>query len=326
MNVIVRPRSPRRTIPVWLALALSVAGGGCGAAQAAVNGHLGERLGSPVLAAGVSNTFGGLLFIIATLALTRVRTGLGRIWRDRLPLWMYSGGLFGAFFVFAGAYAAPLIGVALFTVAQVCGNTMGALGCDAVGLGPSGRLRITVFRLTGAITAIVAVAVAQAGRELHAAAWWLVPLVVVVGIGLSLQAALNGRVNEIAGNPLSTGLVNFTVGTVALYLVIGVLALAVGFGDFRFPPQPWLYLGGLLGSALLLCSVIAVKRIGVLRMALGILAGQLAGALAIDIAGGRVPSAFTIAGLALTAVAGALAGRGARAPSDADVQRLTSRR
>lgn len=268
MTPIPRQRSarPRLVVPAWAAVTLVVAGGACAAGQAAVNGELGARVDSPLTAAAISNTLGGTVFIIATLTVPRVRRGLRNLWRHRLPLWMYSGGIFGAVYVFAGSFTVPLLGVALFTVAQVCGNTMGALGTDAIGVGPSGRLRATRPRLVGALLAIVAIAVAQIGRDVATGLWWLVPFVVVVGAGLALQGAFNGRVNEVTGNPLSTGMVNFVSGTSVLYLVVGVVGLTYGLPLAELPQQPWLYLGGPLGALLVIFSMLAIKAIGVLQI------------------------------------------------------------
>ncbi|MGH8882031.1 MAG: DMT family transporter, partial [Stackebrandtia sp.] len=57
----------RRAVPVPVALLVVVVGGGCAAAQAAVNGRLGAETGSPIWAAAISNTLAGVLFVSATL-------------------------------------------------------------------------------------------------------------------------------------------------------------------------------------------------------------------------------------------------------------------
>ncbi|MGH8877124.1 MAG: DMT family transporter [Stackebrandtia sp.] len=324
-----RSARPRLIVPAWAALVLVVVGGACAAGQAAVNGELGARIDSPLTAAAISNTLGGMVFIIALLAVPRVREGLRRVRRQRLPLWMYSGGIFGAVYVFAGSLTVPLLGVALFTVAQVCGNTMGALGTDATGVGPSGKLRVTRPRLIGALLAILAIAIAQIGRDVATGLWWLVPFVVVVGAGLALQGAFNGRVNEVTGNPLSTGMVNFVSGTSVLYVVVGIVGLVQGLPLTELPPQAWLYLGGPLGALLVIFSMLAIKTIGVLRTALGILTGQLVGALVIDVvAVATAPSPWLVAGVVLTAAAVGITGRGKSAADptpDADISAAASR-
>ena len=71
--------------------------------------------------------------------------GLGRP-----PLWHFLGGLGGAALVLVSAAAAPEVGVALLTVALVCGSTGGSLPVDAAGLGPAGRRPITAPRAVAA--------------------------------------------------------------------------------------------------------------------------------------------------------------------------------
>ncbi len=304
-----RQRMPGgRTVPPWLAVTLVVLGGAGAAAQAAVNARLGDAMASPLSAAVISNTVGGVVFIVAWTVSARVRRGLVRAWRNRLPWWMYTGGVFGAVFVFAGAYAVPLLGVAVFTIAQVCGNTMGGLAGDAAGLGPGGRLRASLPRVTAVGLAVVAVVLAQTGRVVDLATWWLVPVVMLIGASLALQGAFNGRVNEVTGNPLSTGLVNFAFGTGVLYVFFGVVAMIGVVPDVALPSQPWLYLGGVFGACLVVVSMIAVRVIGVLRLAIGVLTGQLAGAVALDVFAGTEVSGWVLSAVMLTAVAGILAG------------------
>ena len=55
-----------------------------------------------------------------------------------VPAWYFLGGFGGAALVLVSAVAAPEVGVALLTVALVCGSTGGSLPVDAAGLGPVG--------------------------------------------------------------------------------------------------------------------------------------------------------------------------------------------
>ena len=308
MNTPQESAAAHRTVPAWLATALVVLGGAGAAGQAAVNAALAGEVSSALTAAVVSNTVGGLVFIAALLLSARVRSGLTRAWRHRLPWWMYSGGVFGAVFVFAGAHAVPLVGVAAFTVAQVCGNSLGALATDAAGLGPGGRLRATAPRILAAVLAIAAVGLAQVGRGTDTTAWWLVPVVMLIGGSLALQGAFNGQVNEITRNPMSTGFVNFAFGTGLLYIVYAVAAVAGAVPGFSLPMQPWFYLGGVFGASLVIVSMIAVRVIGVLRMAIGILSGQLGGAVALDVVAGIRPSGWVLGAVSVTVAAVVLAG------------------
>ena len=93
------------------------------------------------------------------------------------------------------------------------------------------------------------------------------------------------------------------------------MALLVGAGPDRWWPGPvGLYAGGALGVVYITVAAWAVRGLGVLRLALSTVAGQLAGGLLIDlISPGRAGGvdAATVAGVVLTLAGVALAGRAA---------------
>lgn len=298
-------------LPAPAAVAVAMLGGACAAAQGVVNGGLAEHLGTPVLAALVSNGVATALLGLAALALRPVRDGLRRLWRDRPRWWQYLGGMCGALFVACSALAVPVLGVALVTVVQVCGTGLGGVATDRAGLGPTGRLPVTPVRVAAAGLAIVAVAVAQLGRPVGELTLGLVGLVLLAGLGLAVQQALNGRVNQVARNVGSASLVNAVVGTGALLLATGGFAAA---GGLR--PHPagaagwWLYLGGLAAVVVTGAGLTAVRVLGVLRTGLALVAGQLVGGLALDtlVPGQARPSPAVLVGAVLTVAAVLLSG------------------
>jgi transporter family-2 protein len=76
------------------------------------------------------------------------------------------------------------------------------------------------------------------------------------------------------------------------------------------PPQPWLYLGGPLGIAFIGSMVVLVRRIGVLVLGLGMVAGQLVASLLLDLfapSGAHPLTVLTMTGTALTLVAAGIA-------------------
>lgn len=294
-----------------LALAAAVFCGALVAVQARINGELGQQLHDALLAAAVS--FGsGLLVIAAIVAARRSgRAAWGRL-RD-VPWWSRLGGIGGATLVAAGAYAAPRIGVALLTVAMVAGQTTGGLLVDRAGLGPGGRHALTVPRVAGALLCVVAVVLSVAGKGGDAQATLLV-LVVVAGLLISLQQALNGRVRAHTRDAGVTTLLNFLVGSAAL-AVAYLLFSSHDVGRWPGPDQWWLYLGGSLGVVFIAMAAVTVRTLGVLRLGLATVAGQLVGAIVLDgiaPATDRGVAVTTVAGAALTFVAVGISGRAAR--------------
>jgi bacterial/archaeal transporter family-2 protein len=217
--------------------------------------------------------------------------------------------------VAASAYAVPVLGVAVFTIAQVTGNSAGGLAVDRVGLSPTGRLRLTGPRVAGALIGVAAVALSQAGRPVGDLTVGFLLLGIAAGVGVAMQGALNGKVS-IAGNSAAATVVNFVVAT-PLMVVLAALA-----GSFtRNWPTAWptgwyLYVGGVFSVMIVTILVVTVRVVGVLRTGLFMVAGQLIGAILLDlvIPGGARPTWPLAAGAVLTLIAAWVAGRSARSP------------
>lgn len=302
--------APHRVLPVPAAIGVSLLGGACSAAQAEVNGGLADRVGSPITAALVSNGLATVILVLAAASFVSIRSGLWRVRRARLPWWQYAGGALGALSVAGAALAAPVLGVALFTVVQVCGTSVGGMASDRIGLGPGRRLPVSGARLAAAGLATVAVAVAQLGRPIGHIAIGVVAFVLVLGLCRPVQVALNGRVIAAAGHVGSSSLVNAVVGTGAL-IVAGVAFRLTGHLPFDgWPGQWWVYLGGLLALVVTGANMLTVQAIGVLRTGLCALAGQITGGLVLDslVPGAVRPTAWLIVGASLTMIASLVAG------------------
>lgn len=296
-------------MPAWAALALVILGGVASAAQGLVNAELGHRVGSPAMGAVVNN-LGGCLLVLAGLLVARpARTGLGVLRRSGLPWWAYLGGLGGAGIVLVATYVVPVLGVAFFTIAQVAGSSFGGLAVDRAGLAPVGRLALTLPRVTGALLGIMAVVLAQSGRPVGELAVGLVLLAVGGGVAVAVQTALNGRLAAAGGGAAAT-VVNFAVATPAVLIVAALAGSFRHLGAIRWPTEPYLYLGGLLGVAIVATLLVGVRSVGVLRTSLAMVAGQLAGALLLDVLAptGPGPGLAVLAGAVLTLVAVLVAG------------------
>ncbi len=279
------------------------------AVQSRINGELGRRLDDGVLAALLSFGSGLLLLAVVVLLAPPVRRGLLRVGRDlrrgALRPWQLLGGLGGATLVASQGLTVATLGVAVFSVAVVAGQLGAALVVDRVGLGPAGASPLTARRLLGAGLALIAVVVAVSDAFGAPAVLALAVLPLLAGAAISWQQAVNGRV-AVAGGPLPAAFVNFVVGTTALAVAAGAVRLLRG-PALALPSEPWLYVGGAVGVAFIATAAVVVRVIGVLLLSLGIVAGQVLGALAVDIVApaGRSVTPVTVVGavLALLAVA-----------------------
>jgi transporter family-2 protein len=286
-------------------------GGLGGAAQSRINGALAGHLHDGVAAALVNNTTALLMVSVAMAASPAARTALRRA-LPRLRPWECVGGVCGALYVASQGISVGALGLAAFTVAIVAGQSGGGLVVDRAGIAPGGRRPVNRARILGAVLTVGAVVLAVSGRLRAGAALGLAVLPLAAGAAQALQGAVNGRVRQAAGAVLPAVFVNAAVGTAALVVAWGVSLAVRGWPTGALPHQPWLYLGGAIGIGFIAIGVAVVRRIGVLLLGLAIVAGQLSGALALDLVApgpaGR-PGPTEILGTLLTLVAVAVAMR-----------------
>ena len=276
------------------------------AVQARVNGALGAEMGDGILAGAVS--FGSGLVIVAVLCalIPTGRAGVGRLARGirgrSVPMWMLIGGVAGAFTVASQGLTVATIGVALFTVGFVAGQTAGGLVLDRIGHGPGGVVPVTVRRVAGALLVFVAVAVCVAGVRLAGVPVWMLVVPVVAGAAVAWQQGTNGRLRVRVDSPLTATLVNFVGGTVVLIVAAAVHLAFVG-APRTVPTAPWLYLGGAIGVVYIFVSAVVVKRIGVLLLGLGSVVGLLTTSVVLDAVAPAPAAPPTIVALVAAAVA-----------------------
>jgi transporter family-2 protein len=281
--------------------------------QAYINGQLGETVGSGEAAAAVNNGVGLAALLVVTVAAGAIPRALRSL--QQVRAWHLLGGLGGAMFILAGAVGAPEIGVALLSVALVCGQTTGSLVADGAGLSPAGHQSVTAGRVAGVGLTIAAVGASALGASAHLHVGLLL-FALAAGVASALQQAANGHLARNTGEPLFAGTVNFVVGFLALLVVVSI---ATGLS----PPHGWSapplqYTAGLFGALIATTMAVLVSRLGVLRMMLALTAGQLIGGLALDLiapARGETVTAGTVAGVALACAAVLVSGRGARSPT-----------
>ncbi|MUU70247.1 DMT family transporter [Pseudarthrobacter sp. GA104] len=316
--------TPSPRLPLIAGLPLAVGAGLAIPVQGRINGALGARLNDGIAAAVVSFSTGLVLMVLISLILPRGRAGLARILpavRTRAfpRVYVLAGGI-GALFVFAQSFTVGILGVALFTVATVTGQTVSGLLVDRLGIGPAGKKSVTGIRIIGCLLTIAAVAwavsprftgssgmaSAGAGPDGGAEAL-LVPLLLPVAAGflMSFQQAMNGTATVHYGTPIAATLVNFVAGSAVLWAAYAIKVSVAGWGN-PLPPDWWYYAGGPMGCVFIGLGALLVRSLGVLVTGLGMIAGQLLGSLALDVVlptPGTVVAPATVLGTILTLAA-----------------------
>lgn len=305
--------SLRSTLPLAVGLPVAVATGLVNPLQGRINGALGARLNDGIAAAVVSFTTGLVLIAVISLATPKGRAGLRRIVpavRNRsFPRFYVMAGGIGALFVFAQSFTIGLLGVALFTVAAVTGQTLSGLLVDRMGIGPGGKRSITGVRILGSVLTVAAVAWAVSprfGGNTDIASLVLpVLLPLAAGFLMSFQQAMNGTATVHYGTPVAATLVNFIAGAVILWIAWLIKLSVAGAGN-PLPGEWWFYLGGPMGCLFIGLAALLVRSLGVLVTGLGMIAGQLVGSLVLDVvipSPGAVVALPTVLGTVLTLAA-----------------------
>ncbi|MGK5672818.1 DMT family transporter [Micromonospora sp. URMC 106] len=300
------PSATRRIAGVGLATASGVAV----AVQSRINGELGVRLADGIAAAVVSFGVGLLVLLVLVPATPGGRRGLvalrAALADGALRPWQCLGGVCGAFLVATQGLTIGTLGVAVFTVAVVAGQSGSSLAVDRAGIGPNGRQPVTAQRLAGAALTVVAVLLAVGDRLGDPGTLGLALLPLLAGVAIAWQQAVNGRVRMASGSALTATLVNFAVGMAALLATFAVDVAVRGWPAGDLPTEPWLYLGGPIGIVFIAVAAAIVRFTGVLLLGLASIAGQIVGAVLLDVllpTAASHPSVTTLLGAALTMVA-----------------------
>jgi transporter family-2 protein len=279
------------------------------ALQARANGELSHRLGNGLQAALVSFTSGLIIIVVIALFNPSIKEGVRTLRRaviaKAIPPWTLFAGMLGASFVAVQTQIVPLIGVAIYSVAAIAGQSAISLVVDRIGLTGGGKKEITPRRVTAAFVTVFAVFISVAdrldGKDLSIAA---VILGVFAGAIVGVQRAMNGQINEHSQQSFTTSLLNFAMGTTFLLVI---LLFAMTIGGMKLSPLPagpwWIYTGGAIGVIYVAFTSTIVQHLGVLTFTLISVGGQLAGSLLIDLYsptdGVRV-SIYLVSGIVLT--------------------------
>ena len=286
------------------------------ALQARANGELSDRLDNGLQAALVSFSSGLLIILIITPFSSHIKEGIanlrGAIARKEIARWKLFAGALGGSFVAIQTQIVPLIGVAIYSVASIAGQTAMSLVVDRIGLTGGGKKLISPRRVIAAVLTVIAVLVSVWDRiDAKNLSMLAVTAGCIAGAVVGVQRALNGQINEHSHQSFTTSLLNFITGTT--FLVILILAgVVLGKNDLSpLPAGPWwIYTGGVIGVIYIAFTSTIVQHLGVLTFTLFSVGGQLAGSLIIDLVSptdGVSVSAYLVTGLAMTYV-GVIAG------------------
>jgi transporter family-2 protein len=109
---------------------------------------------------------------------------------------------------------------------------------------------------------------------------WILGL--VAGFGLAVQVGMNSQLRRVLQSANLAALVSFTVGTLALVLVVVAMRAPLPPRETLASVPFWVWLGGLPGAFYVASSTIVATELGATTLLGLALVGQLATALIID--------------------------------------------
>jgi transporter family-2 protein len=286
------------------------------ALQARANGELSHRLNNGLQAALVSFSSGLLIIFVITLFNSQIKDGLKNlrtaVSNKEIARWKLFAGALGGSFVAIQTRIVPLIGVAIYSVASIAGQTAMSLIVDRIGLTGGGKKLISPRRVLAAVLTVLAVLVSVWDR-IDADNLSMVAVIAggIAGAIVGVQRALNGQINEHSHQSFTTSLLNFATGTTFL-LILTCAGLILGRNELSpLPSGPWwIYTGGVIGVIYIAFTSTIVQHLGVLTFTLFSVGGQLVGSLVIDLVSptkGVSVSAYLVTGIVMT-YAGVIAG------------------
>jgi transporter family-2 protein len=279
------------------------------ALQSRANGELSHILGNSTEAALVS--FGSGLIVIALITPfnSAIKNGIrnlqSAVKAKEIPMWRLFAGVLGGSFVALQTQVVPLIGVALYSVASIAGQTATSLVVDRIGLTGGGKKLISKRRVTAALITVFAVLISVLDRiSIASFSVFAVLLAVLAGALVGVQRALNGQINEHSKASFTTSLLNFVMGTSTLVILLFALLIFKGDAIVPLPSGPWwVYTGGTIGVIYIAFTSTIVQHLGVLTFTLFSVGGTLIGSLLLDIfspTNGNTVSWYLVSGIVMT--------------------------
>lgn len=280
--------------------------------QTCINSRLREALGSPFLSS-LGSFLGGTVFLFILTLIVDHSVALPSGLISQQPGWIWLGGLFGVIGLTTNILIFPYLGGVQTTVLPVSGQILMGLIIDQFGLFGAQQTSLTFLRVSGAVLVLLGVlgAVMLGGQKMNhkktsgkqnspdgrplaaqknsdgpsqARLWAMRALALVAGFLMASQAAINGHLGVLVGSSFKAALVSFSIGSLALVLLVAVQRVKV---HLRVPQGKssnplWMWFGGVLGALYVLGSAFLVPLIGAGLTIVASLVGMIAGSLAVD--------------------------------------------
>lgn len=275
---------------------LAILGGLAFAVQGPTNTRLASFVGN--LPASAASFGGGIIF----LGIISQIFGDGDLSRmGEVPLWMFSGGIFGACMVIIITISVPLLGMAMTVTIIMTGQLIMGMLVDTFGWFGTESMAVEASRIAGCAIIIAGLALVYIGKKQadvkkipDARTVAVVFAAFLAGAGGAVQAAANAGMASYVGK-LEGSWMNFTEGFVFVLAIILLQKVFCKRGAEKNTQElslgslkgirPWMLLGGVYGGTGVCLNVIVTPVIGVALLVTANMFGEIFGGMVLDIFG-----------------------------------------
>jgi len=237
----------------------------------AVNGGLTTHYG--VYTATVIIHLVGLIVIIAVVLYKRER-----FFPARYAWFLYMGGAIGVFTTVANNLSFGRISVSAILALGLLGQSVTGFVIDQYGLLGMKKYPFAKQQLIG-----LSLILAGIGAMINSFEIVAVIVSFLAGFTIVMSRTLNARLSAVTSVRVST-FYNYLVGLVVSGLFLLVLGRGeIAFAELTLSPSWYIYLGGVLGVAVVLLSNIVVVRVSAFYLTLLIFVGQVFSGVLIDV-------------------------------------------
>lgn len=244
------------------------------AIMVALNGRLTQQYGN-FTAAIIIHVVGVVFaFLLCKAAKKRISRKKGQ------PLWLYLGGAIGVLTTVFNNFAYGKISLTSIVALGLFGQTIASLLIDCLGLFGMKKHPFRKSSIPGLVFSFAGILV-MLNDPMDAALYALL-LSICSGITVVLSRTVNARLSGYIGE-LQSSFMNHAVGLpIAVAITVVFERNHPPFIANTFSPNPWIYLGGILGVSTVLLSNITVPRVPAFRLTLLTFVGQVFTGIAID--------------------------------------------
>lgn len=240
--------------------------------------------GSAYFAGFVMFTTSLVMVSIVVLARKPVRSATADVFKAlyqrRISRKLLFAGPIGAFVSIIQATVIATTGTSFYSVAFVLGQIAGGAAFDSPGVGMRMSTAERRRRIAGILIALLSVTISILGIGAGKLVAVIVPLlfVIIAGVLMTGQHVLNSAPTILTGRPEPAALLTYLLGTGSMIVIMALLWPIARPTSL----EPWFIFSGVLGPVVVLLAATLVGTLGAFSLSLGMIAGQMSGALVLD--------------------------------------------